>query len=66
MMTVYIALAAVVVLIVAGLGFMRWQQQNAVNAAYATPSPAPSVSGGPTPIPLVDGTAIGKPLIKAG
>ncbi len=69
MMTIYIALAVVVVLIVAGFGIMRWQQNNALNAAYATPSPEPSASGGPTPIPLEDGTAIGKAMIavsKAG
>lgn len=63
MMSVYIALAVVVVLIVAGFGIMRWQQNNALNAAYATPSPEPTVSGGPSPIPLVDGTALGKPMI---
>jgi hypothetical protein len=63
MMSVYIALAAVVVLIIAGFGIMRWQQNNALNAAYATPSPEPSASGGPTPIPLVDGTTIGKAMI---
>ncbi len=64
MRTIYIALAAIVVIFVAGLGLLRWQQNNEVQAAYATPSPIPSASGGPTPIPLVDGTAIGKALIK--
>ena len=66
MVTVYVVLAVVIVLIVAGLGLMRWQQNNALNAAYATPSPEPSASGGPTPIPLVDGTTIGQQLIPAG
>ena len=62
-MTVYIALAVVVVLIIAGFSIMRWQQNNALQAAYATPSPAPSAHGGPTPIPLQDGVAIGKAMI---
>ena len=59
MMSIYIALGVIVVLIVAGLGLMRWQQNNAYNAAIATPTPAPTTSGGPTPIPLVDGKTIG-------
>ena len=63
---VYIGLGAVVVLFIAGLGIMRWQQNQAVQAAYATPSPIPSSSGGPTPIQLVDGAPSGKPLIKTG
>lgn len=63
MTMVYIIAAIVVVLFVAGLGILRWQQNNALQAAYATPSPIPSASGGPTPIPLVDGTAIGTAMI---
>lgn len=66
MTTVYITLAVVVVLIIAALGIMRWQQNNALTAAYATPSPNPTASGGPSPIPLVDGTAIGKAMIPSG
>lgn len=65
-MTVYIALAVVVVLIIAAFGIVRWQQNNALNAAYATPSPQPTASGGPTPIPLQDGTALGKAMIPVG
>ena len=65
-MMIYIAVAVVVVLIIAGFGIMRWQQNNALQAAYATPSPQPTTSGGPTPIPLVDGTIIGKPMIAVG
>ncbi len=63
MMSVYIALAVVVVLIVAGFGIMRWQQNNAYNAAYASPSPEPTASGGPKAIQLEDGTSVGKALI---
>jgi hypothetical protein len=66
MRMVYIGAAVVFVLFIAGLGIMRWQQNNAVQAAYATPSPIPSASGGPAPISLADGTAIGKPLVKVG
>lgn len=63
MTIVYIVVAVIVVAFVAGLGILRWHQNNAYQAAIATPSPAPSASGGPTPIPLVDGTAIGKAMI---
>lgn len=63
MTAVYIALAAVIVLIVAGLGLMRWNQERIYAAAIATPTPAPSASGAPSPIPLVDQTSIGKKMI---
>lgn len=66
MRMIYIGAALVVMLFVAALGFMRWQQNNALQAAYATPSPLPSASGAPTPIPLIDGTAIGKAMIQTG
>ncbi len=65
MTNVYIGVAVAVVLIVAVFGFMRWQEQRALTAAYATPTPAPTASGVPTasPIPLVDGEVLGKAVI---
>lgn len=66
MMPVYIAIGVVVVLIVGGLAYFRWTQQKAIDAAYATPSPVPTTSGGPAPIQLIDGTAIGKIMIPVG
>lgn len=66
MTTVYIVLGVIVVLIVAGLGIMRWNQNRAFEAAVATPSPMPTTSGGPTPVPLVDGTSIGKKMFASG
>jgi hypothetical protein len=64
MSMLYIGFAVVVVLIIAGLFIAKWQQTNAINAAYATASPIPTIKGGPKPIQLVDQTTIGKPLIK--
>ena len=64
MTMIYIGFAVVVVAIVAVLLVVRWQQNNAINAAYATASPIPTVKGGPAPIQLVDQTSVGKPLIK--
>lgn len=60
---IYIGLAVVVVLIIAGLALMRWNQQRIYAAAVATPTPGPSASGAPSPIPLVDQTSIGKKMI---
>jgi hypothetical protein len=65
MRMVYIVVGALVVLLVAALGVFRWQQNQKIAAAYATPSPAPSSSKGPAPIQIVDGTAIGKVMIAA-
>lgn len=63
MMTVYMSVGILVVLLVVGLGIFRWQQNQRIAAAYATPSPAPTTSGAPAPVQLVDGTSIGKALI---
>ncbi len=63
MTNVYIGVAVAVVLIIAAFGFLRWQQNKELAAAYATPTPA--ASGAPTasPIPLVDGETLGKAVI---
>ena len=63
MTSIYIGLAVVVVLIIAGLALMRWNQQRIYAAAIATPTPGPSASGAPSPVPLVDQTSIGKKMI---
>lgn len=61
---VYLGFAGVVALIVVVLLIVRWQQTREIQAAYATPTPAPT-TGKPTPKPiqLVDGTTIGKAVI---
>ncbi len=61
MTTVYISVAVILVLLIGGLAFARWQQNRAVDAALATPSPAPIASGEKTPAPvqLADGSALG-------
>jgi hypothetical protein len=66
MTAIYIGFAAVIVVIIAVLLIVRWNQNRALQAAYATPSPGASSSAGPSPIPLVDGTAVGKDVIKVG
>jgi hypothetical protein len=66
MTAIYVGFAVVVVAIVAVLLIVRWEQQRRIDAAYATASPVATASGGPAPIPLIDGTAIGKALIKGG
>ena len=40
MRMVYVSIGIFVVLIVAGLGIFRYQQKLAVDAAFATPTPA--------------------------
>jgi hypothetical protein len=66
MTTIYIVFGVIVVVIVAVLLIWRAVQEHQLQVASATPTPGPSVSGGPAPIQLVDGTSIGKPLIKGG
>jgi hypothetical protein len=66
---VYIAGGVIIALIIGGFAIFHWTQQRALDAAVATPTPAPAQSGAaptPTPIALVDGTTIGKPMIKGG
>ncbi len=59
MRIVYLAFGALVVVVIAVFGFMNWQHNQQMTAAYATPTPAP----GPTtkPIQLADGEKLGKP-----
>jgi hypothetical protein len=64
MTAVYVGFAAVIVLIIVALLIVRWNQNRLLTAAYATPTPGASSSAGPSPVPLVDGVAVGKPLIK--
>ncbi len=66
MTTVYISVGVIVVLIIAGLGLARWQQNRAMEAAVATPTPAPVASGAATPAPvqLADGGSLGAPYFK--
>jgi len=66
MRTVYIVVGAFVVLIVIAIAFARFQQNRAMEAAIATPTPAPVRSGQPTtaPIQLQDGVALGAPYFK--
>ena len=63
MRPIYIGVGILLVAVIAIFGVMRWQQNNAVTAAYATPTPAP----GPTtkPIQLADGKVIGAPYFTA-
>ncbi len=63
----YIGVAVLIVAIMLIFGFMRWQQNRAMEAAVATPTPAAVPSGQPTkaPIQLVDGSAVGKAFFKA-
>jgi hypothetical protein len=66
MMPVYAGVAIVIVGIAALFGIMRWQQNNALAQAYATPTPVAMASAAhtPKPIQLVDGETLGKPRIK--
>ncbi len=66
MAPIYIGLAALVIIIVGAFGIFRWQQNRALTAAYATPTPVTTASTGPSPIPLADGVPLGKALIKTG
>jgi hypothetical protein len=65
---VYIGAAVAIVAIVVVLWGINWEKQRELEAAMATPTPAPAVSGVPTasPIPLQDGMSIGKPAIAMG
>lgn len=66
MTAVYISVAVILVLLIGGLAFARWQQNRAMDAAVATPTPAPVPSGEKTPAPiqLADGSAVGAPFFK--
>ncbi|HEV7180652.1 MAG TPA: hypothetical protein VGN11_12330 [Candidatus Baltobacteraceae bacterium] len=66
MRTVYIVVAVIVALIIAAFALMRWNQNRALEAAYATPTPAPTTSASATtkPIQLQDGVALGKAYFK--
>ncbi len=64
MTTVYAVVAIIVLLIIVGLAFARWQQNRALDAAVATPTPAPSGQPTSAPIQLVDGTPVGKAYFK--
>ena len=66
-MVVYISVGVIIVLIVIVLGLARWQQNRAMEAAIATPTPAPVASGVPTaaPVQLADGESLGIPFFKS-
>lgn len=59
-----IAFVAVLVLVVAGLALLRWQQSRELAQAYATPAPLPSAALASKPIQLADGSAVGAPYFK--
>ncbi len=62
MMPIYIGVAILILLVIAIFGGMRLQQNLALKAAYATPSPGPNAST--KPVALADGGAIGVPHFK--
>jgi len=64
MTMVYVSAGALVVVVVAIFAIMNWTQQRRLMAAYATPTPAPSVAYTGKPIQLTDGETIGKPTFK--
>lgn len=66
MTAVYIGVAVLVIAIVAIFGFVRWQQNRDIAAAWATPTPAPSSSATPRPVLIQDLQKIGKPMIAYG
>jgi hypothetical protein len=57
MFFVYAGVGVLVVVIIAIFAGMRVQENYALKAAYATPTPGPAAST--KPVPLVDGTSIG-------
>lgn len=59
MRVLYGAFAILFVLVVAGFGALRWNQQRRVALAYATPSPGPNSNS--HPMLLSDGVALGEP-----
>ena len=68
MRAIYIGVGLLVVVIIAIFGFMRWQQNTALDRMlkfdYATPSPGPAPTA--KPIKLADGGKIGTPHFKDG
>lgn len=64
MRPIYIGLGVLILAVIAIFGFMNWRSQQHINAAYATPTPAPTTSATPAPIQLTDGQVIGVPYFK--
>jgi hypothetical protein len=64
MVPIYIGVGVLFLLIVAGFGIFRWQQNQQIAAAGATPSPGPSPIG--KPVQLADGGSLGAPHFKIG
>ena len=63
MRAIYIGVGILIVAVVATFGFIRWQQNQAVATAFASPPPAASPTS--KPIALTDGENIGTPYFKA-
>jgi hypothetical protein len=64
MLFVYIGVGVLVVAIIGIFALMRVQQDQALKAAYATPSPGPNASA--KPVVLTDGGTIGTAHFKPG